>query len=142
MMMNYRTREQKVAEFHRAMNLDVNSQPRVSLLQLRKKLITEEAMEVIESIKVLEMALERGTNGSKEQWAHLMKELADLQYVLSGTIVSLRPLSTNFDPAFNRVHLSNMSKLDEDGKPVYREDGKVVKGPNYKEPVLEDLIHV
>lgn len=46
------------------------------------------------------------------------------------------------DEAFRRVHLSNMSKLGEDGKPIYREDGKVMKGPNYKEPDLEDLIDV
>ena len=42
--------------------------------------------------------------------------------------------------AFNRVHASNMSKLDEDGNPIYREDGKVMKGPNYKPPYLEDLV--
>jgi predicted HAD superfamily Cof-like phosphohydrolase len=44
------------------------------------------------------------------------------------------------DEALNRVHESNMSKLDEDGKPIYREDGKVLKGPNYKLPNLTDLI--
>ena len=43
------------------------------------------------------------------------------------------------DEALNRVHESNMSKLDADGKPIYREDGKVLKGPNYKPPNLEDL---
>ena len=42
--------------------------------------------------------------------------------------------------AFKRVHLSNMSKLGEDGKPILREDGKIMKGPNYKEPDLTDLI--
>lgn len=44
-----------------------------------------------------------------------------------------------FMEAFNRVHESNMSKLGLDGKPIYREDGKVLKGPNYKKPNLEDL---
>ena len=44
------------------------------------------------------------------------------------------------DEALDRVHLSNMSKLDEEGKPVYREDGKVLKGPNYEPPTLTDLI--
>lgn len=44
-----------------------------------------------------------------------------------------------FDEAFRRVHISNMSKLGDDGKPIYREDGKVLKGPNYQPPVLEDL---
>ena len=44
------------------------------------------------------------------------------------------------DEALDRVHLSNMSKLGDDGKPIYREDGKVLKGPDYKPPSLEDLI--
>ena len=42
--------------------------------------------------------------------------------------------------AFARVHESNMSKLGADGKPILREDGKVLKGPNYKKPDLTDLI--
>lgn len=44
------------------------------------------------------------------------------------------------DEAFNRVHKSNMSKLGEDGKPILREDGKVLKGPSYKAPDLSDLV--
>lgn len=135
------TREQLVSRFHHAMGLDISSQPRVSLLDLRKKLITEEAHEVCDAIGVLEMELERGNPGTKEQWAHLLKELADLQYVLSGTIVSLYPLSGGLRTAFNRVHSSNMSKLGDNGKPLYRSDGKVIKGPNYKEPDLGDLIY-
>ena len=43
------------------------------------------------------------------------------------------------EEALNRVHESNMSKLDEDGKPILRDDGKVLKGPNYKPPDLSDL---
>jgi predicted HAD superfamily Cof-like phosphohydrolase len=46
----------------------------------------------------------------------------------------------DLDEAMHRVHESNMSKLGEDGKPIYRADGKVLKGPNYKEPTLTDLI--
>ena len=42
--------------------------------------------------------------------------------------------------AFERVHASNMSKLDDNGKPIFREDGKVMKGPNYKKPYLTDLL--
>ena len=45
-----------------------------------------------------------------------------------------------FMEAFDRVHQSNMSKLGADGKPIYREDGKVLKGPNYKAPDLSDLL--
>ena len=40
----------------------------------------------------------------------------------------------------HRVHESNMSKLDDNGKPIYRDDGKVLKGPNYTPPNLEDLV--
>lgn len=46
----------------------------------------------------------------------------------------------NYIEAFRRVHQSNMSKLGEDGKPIKREDGKILKGPNYKEPNLKDLV--
>jgi len=45
-----------------------------------------------------------------------------------------------FMEAFARVHNSNMSKLDSNGNPILREDGKVMKGPNYKKPDLTDLL--
>lgn len=54
--------------------------------------------------------------------------------------VEVMGLETNFYEAFRRVHLSNMSKLGEDGEPIYRDDGKVLKGPNYREPDLKDLL--
>ena len=46
----------------------------------------------------------------------------------------------DLDETLHRVHQINMSKLDEDGKPIYRDDGKVLKGPNYAPPNLEDLV--
>jgi predicted HAD superfamily Cof-like phosphohydrolase len=46
----------------------------------------------------------------------------------------------DIEQALRRVHASNMSKLGEDGKPIYREDGKVLKGPNYQPPDLSDLV--
>jgi len=67
---------------------------------------------------------------------NLIKELADLVYVTYGYAATF---GWNLDEAVRRVHASNMSKLDEDGQPIFREDGKVLKGPNYKEPYLEDL---
>jgi predicted HAD superfamily Cof-like phosphohydrolase len=140
--MKYKTREQKVSEFHEVMSLDIDSPPRVSLLQLRARLILEETRETLKAMEVLEMELERGKKGTEEQWADLLKELADLQYVLSGTLISFNTISGDFDAAFNRVHLSNMSKLDSSGNPVYRADGKVTKGPNYQAPTLGDLIYV
>ena len=69
--------------------------------------------------------------------ANLLKEIDDLLYVTYGLAVSF---GLNADVGFKRVHESNMSKLGEDGKPVYREDGKVLKGANYKAPYLGDLV--
>ena len=66
-----------------------------------------------------------------------LKELADLVYVCYQYAENMNWL---LDEALNRVHESNMSKLGEDGKPIYREDGKVLKGPGYKPPDLSDLI--
>ena len=68
---------------------------------------------------------------------NLIKELADLVYVTYGYAATF---GWNLDEAVRRVHASNMSKLDAQGEPIFREDGKVMKGPNYKEPNLSDLI--
>ena len=70
--------------------------------------------------------------------AALLKELADLVYVCYGYADRF---GWDLDEAFRRVHLSNMSKLDPvTGKPIFREDGKILKGSAYKEPNLEDLV--
>ena len=69
--------------------------------------------------------------------AEALKELADLIYVCYQYAENMGWL---LDEALDRVHLSNMSKLDTEGKPIYREDGKVLKGPNYKPPTLTDLV--
>ena len=69
--------------------------------------------------------------------AEALKELADLVYVCYQYAENMGWL---LDEALDRVHLSNMSKLDNEGKPIYREDGKVLKGPNYKPPTLTDLV--
>lgn len=68
---------------------------------------------------------------------HVLKELADLTYVCYQMAAFL---GVDLDVALDRVHQSNMSKLGEDGKPIYRADGKVLKGPFYKKPHLGDLI--
>jgi predicted HAD superfamily Cof-like phosphohydrolase len=67
----------------------------------------------------------------------VLKELADLVYVCYQYAANL---NWDLDEALTRVHQSNMSKLDVDGRPLLREDGKVLKGPNYKPPNLEDLV--
>ena len=94
------------------------------------KLIVEEFKEFLEAEGMLFM---HGRNHQE----HALKELADLVYVCYQYAENM---GWFLDEALNRVHESNMSKLDEDGKPIYREDGKVLKGPNYKPPDLNDLI--
>lgn len=66
------------------------------------------------------------------------KELADLLYVVLGTIVT-EGLQSEIERVFDAVHASNMSKLDSNGQPIKRADGKLLKGPNYKEPDLNWL---
>ena len=68
---------------------------------------------------------------------NLLKELADLVYVTYGYAATF---GWDLDEAVRRVHASNMSKLDASGEPIYREDGKVLKGPFYQEPNLTDLV--
>jgi predicted HAD superfamily Cof-like phosphohydrolase len=88
---------------------------------LRLVLVKEEYAEVLTAIEA----------------ADLLKELADLVYVTYGYAATF---GWDLDEAVRRVHASNMSKLGEDGQPIYREDGKVLKGPNYEEPDLSDLV--
>jgi len=95
----------------------------------QKNLIVEEFKEFLEADGFL---FKHGNNVQQE----CLKELADLVYVCYQYAENM---GWFLDEALNRVHLSNMSKLDEDGKPIYREDGKVLKGPNYKPPDLSDL---
>ena len=66
-----------------------------------------------------------------------LKELADLVYVCYQYATNM---GWDLDEAMNRVHQSNMSKLGVDGKPIYREDGKVLKGPRYQPPTLTDIV--
>jgi len=128
------TREDKVHEFHEAFGVKTKeSYPCWSLesLGLRIKLIEEEFKELKEAVFTVRFDPHRGCE------ENMVKEMADLQYVLSGMADIL---DINLEEAFDRVHQSNMSKLGEDGKPVLRDDGKVLKGPNYKEPYLGDLV--
>ena len=96
----------------------------------QKNLIVEEFKEFLEAEGMLFRK-----NAAIESEA--LKELADLIYVCYQYAENMGWL---LDEALDRVHLSNMSKLGEDGKPIYREDGKVLKGPNYKPPTLTDLV--
>ena len=95
----------------------------------QRNLITEEFKEFLEADGML-------FRQSPEFPANCLKELADLVYLCYQYAANM---GWDLDEAMFRVHESNMSKLDDDGKPIFREDGKVLKGPNYKPPNLEDL---
>ena len=92
-------------------------------------MIVEEFKEFLEA--------ERLFNNSPALKADALKELADLVYVCYQYAANM---GWDLDEALNRVHTSNMSKLDANGNPIYRADGKVLKGPNYTPPNLEDLV--
>lgn len=101
-------------------------------LQLRWRLITEEYKELAQAIAAAEKDLD-----NKEKLAEILKETCDCVYVLVGFI---EKLGWDFDEAFRRVHASNMSKVGDDGKPVYREDGKIIKTKHYVPPQMLDLV--
>ena len=103
----------------------------LDLLKMRMELIGEEVDEVLQ-----ETLWEDAYGNPKIDRAELTKELADLLYVTYGMAVTI---GLPIDEVFERVHRSNMSKLGDDGKPLYRDDGKVLKGPNYQPPKLDDL---
>ncbi|NBS69169.1 hypothetical protein EBT31_09685 [bacterium] len=117
-------------EFRRAYELPLGLT--ISSLKLQQNLIDEEHLEVAHAYLDL---LNDITN--KRAREHLLKELADLVYVCHQMAAAF---GWDLQTAHNRVHASNMSKLGEDGKPIRREDGKILKGPNYKEPSLIDLV--
>lgn len=97
---------------------------------LQRRLIVEEFKEFLEAEQQLIMGLTVNS-------AECLKELADLVYVCYQYAANL---GWDLDEALDRVHKSNLSKLDNNGNPIYREDGKVLKGPNYQPPNLTDLV--
>ena len=105
------------------MNLKIGSEPKLPTKkewEHRQKLINDELLEWNDSIQ------NRETRNSA-------KELADVLYTVYGAAVEQ---GIDIDTVFRIVHASNMGKLGDDGKPTYREDGKIMKGPNYKPPDL------
>ena len=101
------------------------------LWDMQLGLINEEAVEFIEAAREL-------FNDPEEPRLreHLVKELSDLVFVCYQFAATY---NLDLDEALRRVYESNMSKLDEQGNVIYREDGKVLKGPNYKKPDLNGL---
>lgn len=113
-----------VKNFHDTFGLNYNDSPTVDLekkiIDLRFNLMKEENEEYIEAARnndIIEVA----------------DALGDMLYILCGTIIE-HGMSEIIEDIFNEIQKSNMSKLGADGKPIYRDDGKVMKGPNYFKP--------
>ena len=115
-------------EFRQAYQIANSNQVQVRSRQ--RNLITQELKEFLEAEGQLYL-----TSSNVRQ--SCLKELADLVYVCYQYAANM---GWDLDEAMYRVHESNMSKLDDHGNPILREDGKVLKGPNYSPPNLEDLV--
>ncbi len=117
----------KVKEFMKTFGQEVLESPKFpskKIIQLRINLIKEELNELEEAVEnndLLEVA----------------DALTDILYVTYG---AGHAFGINLDDCFEEVQRSNMSKLDKDGKPIYNDHGKVLKGPNYFEPDLKKFV--
>ena len=98
--------------------------PSEKIVQLRYDLINEELDELSVAIKDKDIV-------------EVADALTDLLYVVYG---AGHAFGINLDKCFAEVQRSNMSKLSEDGKPIYNENGKVMKGPNYSKPNLKQFL--
>lgn len=112
-----------------------------SILAMQLGLIEEEGNEFKEALESWAYAINFSPEESiyvlptlKEQ---VIKELCDLAFVCEQMAAFL---GIDLETAMCRVFKSNMTKLDENGKPIYRDDGKILKGPNYMPPDLSDLV--
>ena len=117
---------QHAEEFRHAYRIPINRQQRST----QKTLIVEEVKEFLEAEQCM-------INGFARNETECLKELADVVYVCFQFAACM---DWDLDQALLRVHASNLSKLDDEGKPVLRADGKVLKGPNYQPPDLTDLV--
>lgn len=116
--------------FHDSFGLGVLQEPKANLgdekNRLRFNLMDEENKEYLEAAR----------NGDLIEVADA---LGDMLYILCGTILE-HGMQYKIEEVFNEIQRSNMSKLGADGKPIYREDGKVLKGPNYFKPNIEGIL--
>ena len=121
---------QSVHEFHSAFGLGINTNPTGDLGEnknlLRYNLMKEENEEYLEAV-------------TNNDIVEIADALGDMLYILCGTIIE-HGLQDKMEAVFDEIQRSNMSKLDYDGKPIYREDGKVLKGPNYFKPNFEEIL--
>ena len=119
-----------VHAFHTAFKLNIQDTPTVNISAERKKLRFELMKE--ENEEYLEAA-------ENNDLVEVADALGDMLYILCGTIIE-HGMQDKIEAVFNEIQRSNMSKLGEDGKPIYREDGKVLKGPNYFKPNIGEIL--
>ena len=117
-----------VREWHQAFDVPVEDAPTIPKhrAQMRLDILEEEVTE-------LRVAVEAG------DLVEALDALCDIQYVLDGTFLEFGLHQLKHD-AMAEVHSSNMSKLGTDGRPVLRDDGKVLKGPGFRQPDLARLL--
>lgn len=119
-----------VEEFHNAFKIDNNYSPTTELsdadILLRYKLMREENEEYLEAAQ----------NGDLVEVADA---LGDMLYILCGTILK-HGMQDKIEEVFAEIQRSNMSKLDKDGNPIYREDGKVLKSDQYFKPDIKTIL--
>ena len=123
------TNFKEVGTFMETFGQDVKTSPEIpdaETVNLRIELIAEELEELWDACE-------------KKDLVEIADALTDILYVTYG---AGHAFGINLDSCFREVQRSNMSKLGEDGKPIYREDGKVMKGPNYSEPNLKKVLHL
>jgi len=121
------TNFEKVKEFMTTFGQEVKNKaefPNEKIVDLRKKLIDEEFNELKDAI-------------NENDLIEVADALTDILVVTYGAGVAF---GIDLDKCFKEVHRSNMSKLSEDGKPIYNEFGKVMKGPNYFKPNLKQYL--
>ncbi|HAW20039.1 MAG TPA: hypothetical protein DCX14_07650 [Flavobacteriales bacterium] len=119
-----------VRKFHDSFGINNEDQPKAVIddkaLLLRYKLMREENEEYLEAAQ----------NGDLVEIADA---LGDMLYILCGTILT-HGMHDKIAEVFREIQRSNMSKLDKDGKPIYREDGKVLKSDQYFKPNIADIL--
>ena len=119
-----------VTEFHEAYGLGIENKPQANLpkniVELRYHLIKEENEEYLQAAE-------------ENDLVEIGDALGDMLYILCGTIIS-HGFQDKMEAIFDEIQRSNMSKLGADGKPIYRADGKVLKGPNYFKPDLAKIL--
>ena len=120
----------KVKEFHEVFGLEYNEEPTVNvsdrIIELRHRLMQEENDEYLEAAKARDLIL-------------IADALGDKLYILCGTLIA-HGLQYKIEEVFEEIHRSNMSKLDEAGKPIYREDGKIMKSKKYFLPDIKVIL--